>query len=135
MMQVNWDPSPRDLRAFSALWLGFFGFLGYLAGHGGSARAAIVLWVVGASAGLTGLIRPSLVRLLYVTWMGVTYPIGFVVSNLLLAMVFYLVITPVGLLMRLGGRDPMTRRFDRSAGSYWEPRAGAVRLARYFRQY
>jgi saxitoxin biosynthesis operon SxtJ-like protein len=135
MIQVNWDPSPRDLRVFSALWLGFFALLGFAALRGGSDRAAVVLWAVGASAGLAGLIRPSLVHLLYAIWMGVTYPIGFLVSNLLLAVMFYLVITPVGLLMRLGGRDPMTRRFDRSAASYWDPRARSVRLNRYFRQY
>jgi len=96
MIQINWYPSSRELRIFAAMWLAFFGVLGLLAAIAGSPRAAVVLWGLAVSGGLTGLWRPSLVRLLYVIWMGVTFPIGLIVSNLMLLLVFYLVITPVG---------------------------------------
>ena len=58
---------------------------------------------------------PNVRRLLYLGWMRVFYPIGWVVSHLLLAIVYYLVLTPIGLVMRLFGGDPMHRGFDRSA--------------------
>jgi len=53
----------------------------------------------------------------------------------LLAIVLYLVFTPVGLLLRLLGRDPLERGFDRAAPSYWTARRRADTMDRYFRQF
>jgi hypothetical protein len=52
-----------------------------------------------------------------------------------MAIIFYLVVTPVGIIMRLTGRDPMERAFDRTAKTYWKPRRTDPDSARYFRQY
>jgi hypothetical protein len=49
--------------------------------------------------------------------------------------VFYLVFTPVGLVMRLLGRDPLQRRFDREAGTYWVDHVEPRSVEEYFRQY
>jgi hypothetical protein len=49
--------------------------------------------------------------------------------------VFYGVLTPIGLLMRLFGRDPLNRTFDRSATSYWIEHDPGSDLDRYFQQY
>ena len=46
------------------------------------------------------------------------FPIGWVVSHLLLGVVYFLVLTPIGLTLRALGRDPLERRFDQSASSY-----------------
>jgi len=135
MMEVQWYPSSRELRVFAVLWIAAFGILGALSARSDSPRAAAVLWIVGAVAGLAGLVRPSMVRLLYVIWMGLAFPIGFVISNLTLLAVYYLVLTPVGLIQRLRGWDPLARRFDRAPASYWEPRRPSGSAARYFRQY
>ncbi len=61
-------------------------------------------------------------------------PIGWVLSHALLAAVFYGVVLPVGLAMRLAGRDPMTRRLDRAAASYWVGRERVDGSERYFKQ-
>ena len=63
------------------------------------------------------------------------YPIGWTVSHLALAVVYYLVVTPIGLLMRLFGRDPMRRKFDPSATTYWQPHESPDEPERYFRQF
>ena len=47
------------------------------------------------------------------------FPIGWVVSHALMAAIYYLVITPMAVAMRLLGRDPLDRRFDRDATTYW----------------
>jgi hypothetical protein len=52
-----------------------------------------------------------------------------------MALIFYLVVTPVAVIMRLVGRDPMERTFDRSAKTYWKPRRTDPSSTRYFRQY
>ncbi len=135
MIQINWYPSARELRTFAGLWLVFFGVLGGLAAASDSPRAAMILMAVGAAAGLAGLARPSSVRLLYVLWMAATFPIGLLISNLMLLAVFYLVLTPVGLIQRLRGWDPLARRLDAARASYWEPRSRHAGIVRYFRQY
>ena len=48
---------------------------------------------------------------------------------------YYLVLTPIGLIRRISGRDPLHRRFDRDADSYWIARKPASDTKRYFRQY
>jgi hypothetical protein len=58
--------------------------------------------------------------------------VGWCVSHVLLVAVYFLVLTPIGFLLRLF-RDPMELRFEREASSYWFPRE-AVDSGRYFRQ-
>jgi hypothetical protein len=84
---------------------------------------------------LIGLIRPTALRWIFVGWILAVFPIGWLVSHLLLAAVFYLLFTPVGLLMRICGYDPMQRRIDRNAESYWKPRPTKADTERYFKQY
>ena len=58
---------------------------------------------------------------MYVGWMDASWPMGWVFSHVLLGVTYYLVITPIGLILRLLGKDPMRRRFDREAKTYWIP--------------
>ncbi|MCC7390260.1 MAG: hypothetical protein IT431_16010 [Phycisphaerales bacterium] len=86
-----------------------------------------------AGAGLTLASRPRGAAL-YRAWMLGAMPIGWVLSHAMMLAVFYGVVTPVGLLVRAAGRDPMTRRFDRSAGSYWVKHEPGADPGRYFKQ-
>jgi hypothetical protein len=52
-----------------------------------------------------------------------------------LAMVYYGIFTPIGLGLRLMGRDPLRRRFDPQARSYWVDRRAPADVKRYFRQF
>jgi hypothetical protein len=52
-----------------------------------------------------------------------------------MAAIFFLVITPIGLMMRACGRDPMQRRFDPAARSYWKRRSPDRDMRSYFRQF
>jgi hypothetical protein len=92
------------------------------------------VWAAAGVIGVAGLINPSWVKPVFLLWMGLAYPIGWTVSHLMLAVILYLVITPVGLVMRLCGYDPMERRFDRSATSYWVAHNPGGDTRRYFRQ-
>ena len=64
------------------------------------------------------LIAPSSMRGLYIGWMRVALVIGDAVNTLILALVFYFVMTPMGVVMRLTGKDPMHRKLDTSLTSY-----------------
>ena len=78
---------------------------------------------------------PPLRRPLYLGWMYVAFPIGWVISHVVLAIVYYLVFTGTGLVMRLLGRDPLQRRFEPDAQTYWVEHRPGEDLARYFRQF
>ena len=62
-------------------------------------------------------------------------PIGLVVSYLILGVIYYLVLTPVGLLLRLRGYDPLSREWEPNAGTYWIRREALRDTDRYFRQF
>ncbi len=136
MLDINWRPSTRELRQFAGLWLGVFGLFGgwmlYQSGDAGHGR-----WVLLAAVGLglPGLLVPGIMRPIYVTWMVLAFPIGWTVSHLLLGFIFYGVITPIGLLVRLFGHDPMTRGFDPEAPSYWAEHRTGDDAASYLRQF
>jgi hypothetical protein len=96
--------------------------------------AAQALWSIGGVFALVYYTVRPLRRPLYNVWMGLTRPIGWAVSHLVLAVVFYALITPIGSVMRLFGRDALERRFDPAAQSYWAARDPGDDTARYFRQ-
>ena len=85
--------------------------------------------------GVAGWIRPHGVRLVYLGACYAAAPVGFVVSHLLLAAIYFLVLTPVGLLLRLARKDPLERRFDPQRSTYWAPRESARPPESYFRQH
>ena len=81
-------------------------------------------WARGAGAALVvTMVWPRLMRPVSVAWFALAKGLGFVVSNALLSVVFFIVLTPVGLVRRLAGRDPlMRRRFGRGDGSVFHER-------------
>jgi len=115
----------REWRKFGLLFLGVFVLLAaYLLwkGHGTWWISA----VVAAAFGGTGLVAPSLLRWPHYGWMKFAGLLGWVNTRVLLTLFFFLVLTPVGLVMRLFGRDPLARRFAKGSGSYWEKRDGGM---------
>ena len=78
---------------------------------------------------------PPVRRWIYVGWIYAAFPIGWTVSHVLIAGIYYLLITPIGLIIRATGRDPLLRKFDRSAPTYWTPHPPPGDVKRYFRQY
>ena len=135
LIRLNLTPAPRDLRVFSTLWLVFLGAFGALAWHQGAHRVAFTLWAAGGIGGVAGLIFPPAMRYVYLGSVYVTFPIGFVSSYVILGAVYYLVLTPIGLIMRLLRHDPLTRRFEPERKTYWQPRGQPRPAHRYFRQH
>ena len=84
--------------------------------------------------GVLGAVAPQLLKWIFVGWIVAVFPIGWTVSHLLLGFIFFFVLTPIGLLLRVLGHDPMNRTFDRNAKTYWTTHEQAP-VARYFRQF
>jgi hypothetical protein len=68
-------------------------------------------------------------------WMILAFPIGWTVSRLTAALLFYGLFTPLGLFFRLTGRDVLTRRHRPDRSTYWQPKPVASDVRRYFHQF
>ena len=75
-------------------------------------------WVVAGILWVPALIMPGLLRPIYTTWMKIGHGLGWVNTRIILGVLFYVMILPMGLIMRLFGKDPMSRKRDKSASSY-----------------
>jgi hypothetical protein len=136
LIELRLDPSARDLKWFGLILLAFFGVVGVLVWRAtGSLAWPRVIWLAAAALTLAYYVARPLRRPIYVGWSYTTYPIGWVVSHVLMAVVFFGVFTTVGLLMRLFRYDPLARTFDRSAKSYWIRHEDQPDVSYYFRQY
>ena len=137
IIEVDWNPPGKNLRVFSVACLVFcVALAAYLhLGHGKSLSTAGIIAGIGLLVAVVGLLIPPLVRPLYVVLMVVALPVGLIVSTVLLLVVYYLVLTPIGLLTRLFGHDPMGKRFDPAATSYWSKRKTVKESGTYFKQY
>ncbi len=84
-------------------------------------------WVCAAAALIAGvaLMRPAVLAPLNRVWTRLGLLLHRVVSPCVLALVFFLMVTPIGLLMRVFGHDPLALRLNRSASGYWTPRTTA----------
>jgi len=125
----------KTLRQFGGLWLVIFGGLAswqwFGRGHHGLGVA-----LVGAVAllGAAGLLRPEVIRPLFTGLMFVTFPIGWVVSRVLLAVLWYGIFTPVGAIFRLIGRDALTVRPPGGRETYWVRKPTPADVRSYLRQ-
>jgi hypothetical protein len=129
------DPDRTELRKFSLILGGAFLALGAFAWYRGSAAAPYLL-VPGALIALVGVALPAAVRWLFFVWMALGLVLGTIVTSLILTLVFVLAVTPIGLMLRAVGRDPMNRKLDPDAPTYWIPKerlsTDRSRLEKYF---
>ncbi len=134
LIRIEKNPSSRQLLVFGIAWLVFFGFWATTCWLRGRQTASEILWVAAAAVPLAGAASRTVLRYAYVWMSYATYPLGFVISHIVLALVYFLALTPIGLTMRLLGRDPLPRRFEPGAKTYWKTREKTKTVESYFNQ-
>ncbi len=136
LIKINRNPSPGELRLFGLLLTAALAAVGFmLYRRAGIPALPAVLGCVASLAALLTVAAPGALRYPY---LGITYaalPIGLVVSTVVLLVIFFLLLTPLALVFKLMGRDPLHRRLRPEAQSYWHPRRPAGNRKRYLRQY
>jgi hypothetical protein len=146
MIAIEWKPEARTLRLFgvgSGLILALLGAWVFfrqsifmislsepMAHHVG-----VGLWIAGVVFFLAGMVWAKVLWPIYIGMNVVAFPIGMVVSHVILFVVFYFIFTPIGLFFRLIGRDAMHRTFDPAATTYWTDHEPHPPARRYFRQF
>lgn len=111
MIPIDWHPSPVALRRWGLLMLLGSAVGGcvfyFLFGHPVAAR---VFWIFGSVSFLTGLTKTKAALPFYLVWMGLVWGISTTLGTLAMALVFFFVVTPIGLVARVFGRDRLGLR-------------------------
>jgi predicted membrane protein len=96
---------------------------------------AAMFAVAAVLSAVLSLVYPKANRLLFVATSVAAFPIGFVMSYVVLGVLFFVIFAPIGALLRWTGRDPMERAFDRDKSSYWIETGRPRSRSSYFRQF
>ncbi len=142
--EINWRPGKADLRKFAfSLIIGFpcLALIFFIASWWNhhtlpEPRWFLQLATIGAGAGLVSLLVPVIARPLYFVWYAATACIGLVMSNLIMGLLYYGLFTPMGLIMRVIGRDALALKWQKGkASSYWKDVPPPGPASSYFSQY
>ena len=98
----------------------------------GSWNLAVPLWIAGIGCPL-GLLLAALPVI--AVWFTLVCIIDVIIVTVLFSVLYYLIITPIGLLMRLFGREPVRKGFNREARTYWSEAEKIEDPRRYYRQF
>ena len=144
-VELNLDPSSKQLRQFGLIGLFALPLLGWLF-SGKPPLNAIAEWeaaqstrataflVCGLVMGACAFVRPRLLKWVFVVASVITFPIGFVLGEVVMLLIFAIGFVPIALFFRWIGRDPLERAIDRNAATYWTEKPTAKDAASYFRQ-
>jgi hypothetical protein len=133
LVQLNWNPENRQLKQFGWFSLIMLPFLAWL--WGATTFVISICLGIGALFALLGMAVPSVLKPVFLGLSLILMPLGLVVGEILMLLVFLLVFLPIGLVFRMMGRDRLQLSINRSQTSYWQPKEIPSRKERYFRQY
>ena len=130
------EPTKKDLNVLALLFLVLPVAIGaHLLYWKGSSNGYI--WIAVGLILFIARFIPPLFRRIYSGWVSFSIVIGYFVSRALLTFIFFIVMAPTGALMRIFAKDPMDRKLDPNAKSYWQKREPAEdnSVERYEKQF
>ncbi|MFH1370493.1 MAG: hypothetical protein ABII09_04325 [Planctomycetota bacterium] len=137
LVEINWNPEKGQLRLFGLAAIIVLGVVAVILRFvlGVSGIAAVFVAGAGLFIFIVSLISFKAARIIY---LGLTFaglPVGIVISFLLMAAFYFFILTPVGLVFKLIGRDALARKFRTDAPTYWTSHTQSSDPARYFHQF
>lgn len=118
ILELNSDGLRRFAFTTACLLAGLFGVLLPLTRHG---HWPLWPWIVAVVLILWGLFLPARLRLLYRSWMKLALLLGKINSMVLLSLLYIGLFSPLGIVMRLFGYDPLRQKYQAHAPSYRKP--------------
>ncbi|MCA8943816.1 MAG: hypothetical protein KDB80_14735 [Planctomycetes bacterium] len=139
MLKLDLNPPVSQLRQFGTIALFGFPLVGFMISwkflEDPMHPTFWVLLAVGVVTFVLSKIDAKLIKPIFVGLMVVALPIGLVISFVLMGLIYYGMVTPIGVLFRLFGRDPLNKTPDPDAKSYWHVRTKQPSPASYLKQY
>jgi len=132
LIEINWNPTDRQLRQFGAICLFALPLLGWL--WSGSWQTIVLLLIVGGVFALVGAIAPIALKPVFLTLTIIATPIGMVFGEIMLLLIYFGVFLPIGLIAYLMKRDALALKLDRQGTTYWQPKKQPSGPASYYRQ-
>lgn len=135
MIGIQWNPERKQLRQFAGIWFpAFCALAGWsIAQKTGHWHDVEMGWIVVGLISILGLVFPPIIRPVFVGLILLTYPIGWVVSHLLLVFIYFGVVTPIGLVLRATGHDSLGTKIP-AGQSTWKSPTGKTDPTSYLRQ-
>jgi len=131
---IPWQPTTRLLRQFAMLCVLMFTGLAVMQWWHERFILATVLAAIAAASGVVGAARPRWLGPVYVACMVLVFPLGWLVLNVCLAVVYFGMITPLACWFRLIGRDPLERRPHPDKETYLQTKPEPP-ISNYYRTY
>jgi hypothetical protein len=132
IFELNTRPSDRQLRQFGVICV---------------VAAPVVIWLwsrsvsaaswaagVGLVCGVLGLVAPRLLKPAFVGLSVLTIPIGLVVGEMILGLIYFGLFLPMAIVFRMIGRDALQRKAPENAASFWQKRVQPSSVRKYYQQ-
>lgn len=135
MIKPAWYPDDKQLRQFSVAALVGFPLIALFCRRVFHVSDNAAYWIaaMGPIVCVLGLAIPGAVYPIYTGLMALMMPIGWIVSNVLLRVIFYLIFMPLGLVFKMMGRDPLLLKKPQ-VQSYWVKHEQRPDALSYYRQ-
>lgn len=119
MTIMNQNYTPNDLRKFGFILGGLFALIfGVLIPTIAKHQIPMWPWYTACALWVPAVIYPKSLTLVYKIWMKIGDVLGFINTRIILAIIFFLIIWPIGLLKRMVAKDVMGKRFEPHVKSY-----------------
>ncbi|MFC1757375.1 hypothetical protein ACFL2H_01230 [Planctomycetota bacterium] len=132
LVEVNWQPTNRQLRQFGVICLFALPAIAWFWGGGRDLIAAFA--AVGGVLAVGGMTLPFLLKPIFIALMVVTTPIGIVVGELAMMLIYFGCFLPMGILFRILRRDSLHRNLEPGKTTYWSAKKKPTSVASYYRQ-
>jgi len=82
----------------------------------------MIIGTIGAVLIFFGVIYPNILLPLHKIWMSLAVVLGFIMTRVILSILFYLIVTPIGFIAKLTGKDFLDLKIEKDKESYWHKR-------------
>ncbi len=109
----------QELRKFGLLMAGVISVLfGLMIPFLGNKAYPIWPWATAGIFMIISLVHPSLLNRVYILWMKIGHVLGWINTRIILAVLFFGILTPIGVILRLLNKDPLFKKIEPNAVSY-----------------
>jgi hypothetical protein len=133
LVEINWNPSVRQLRQFGVICLFALPLIGWT--WNATPTTLGVLVAIGLIVAAASLRIPKAIKPVFLGLCIVAMPIGMVIGELAMLLIFFGVFLPIGLVFRARRRDALQLHFDRNAHTYWQPKKQPASANSYYRRF
>ena len=136
MMNLKHEISARELRKFGLALTILLLIIGYFRFIKTGAETLPWLWGIAVFVLIFTILKPVILKPIFRIALLIGHVLGWINTRLILGIIFYLIFTPVSLVMRLTGYDPLNRSFKKDTDTYWIKREKIVKdREQYLKQF